>query len=137
ASVTDKEDAPLEEAVSLLLREKLTGRAAPAEAGPVLDLWREWIEQKAGPGLARLGENLEDQQAFARTVRDMLASMDMAEELSQEEQSGEQDQDNEQTPDSDEDEDGGEESQEGSDSAESDESDSSSEEGEQGEMDAA
>ncbi len=137
ASVTDKEDAPLEEAVSLLLREKLTGRTAPAEAGPVLDLWREWIEQKAGPELARLGENLEDQQAFARTVRDMLASMDMAEELSQEEQSDEQDQDDEQTPDSDENEDGGEESQEGSDSAESDESDSSSEEGEQGEMDAA
>ncbi|MEJ5086005.1 cobaltochelatase subunit CobT [Brucella pseudogrignonensis] len=137
SDVTDKEDAPLEEAISLLLREKLTGRKAPVEAGPVLDLWREWIEQKAGAELARLGENLEDQQAFARTVRDMLASMDMAEELSQEEQSDEQDEDNEQTPDSDENEEGGEESQEGSDSAESEESDSSSEEGEQGEMDAA
>lgn len=136
SAVTDKEDAPLEEAVSLLLREKLTGRKAPAEAGPVLDLWREWIEQKAGPELARLGENLEDQQAFARTVRDMLASMDMAEELTQEQQSDEQDEDNEQTPEQDENEEGGEENQEGSDSAESDESDNSSEEGEQGEMEA-
>jgi len=137
SAVTDKEDAPLEEAVSLLLREKLTGRAAPAEAGQVLELWRDWIEQKAGGDLARLGENLDDQQAFARTVRDMLASMDMAEELSQEEPSDDQEQNEEQTPDSDENEEGGDESQEGSDSAESEESDSSSEEGEQGEMDAA
>jgi cobaltochelatase CobT len=137
SAVTDKEDAPLEEAVSLLLREKLTGRAAPAEAGQVLELWRDWIEEKAGGDLARLGENLDDQQAFARTVRDMLASMDMAEELSQEEPSDDQEQNEEQTPDSDENEEGGDESQEGSDSAESEESDSSSEEGEQGEMDAA
>lgn len=137
SAVTAKEDAPLEEAVSLLLREKLTGRSAPAEAGQVLELWREWIEQKAAADIARLGDNLEDQQAFARTVRDMLASMDMAEELSQEEPSDEEEQNDEQTPDSDENEEGGDESQEGSDSAESEESDSSSDEGEQGEMDAA
>ncbi|ADZ67083.1 MULTISPECIES: cobaltochelatase subunit CobT [Brucella] len=137
SAVTTKEDAPLEEAVSLLLREKLTGRPAPAEAGQVLELWRDWIEQKASADIARLGENLEDQQAFARTVRDMLASMDMAEELSQEEPSDDEEQNDEQTPDSDENEEGGDENQEGSDSAESEESDSSSDEGEQGEMDAA
>ncbi|WP_273791874.1 cobaltochelatase subunit CobT [Brucella anthropi] len=137
SAVTTKEDAPLEEAVSLLLREKLTGQPAPAEAGQVLELWRDWIEQKAAADIARLGDNLEDQQAFARTVRDMLASMDMAEELSQEEPSDEEEQNDEQTPDSDENEEGGDESQEGSDSAESEESDSSSDEGEQGEMDAA
>ncbi|MEJ5020584.1 cobaltochelatase subunit CobT [Ochrobactrum vermis] len=137
SAVTAKEDAPLEEAVSLLLREKLTGRAAPAEAGQVLELWRDWIEQKAAADIARLGDNLDDQQAFARTVRDMLASMDMAEELSQEEPSDDEEQNDEQTPDSDENEEGGDESQEGSDSAESEESDSSSDEGEQGEMDAA
>src|SRR5690606_5702380 len=102
SGVTDREDAPLEEAVSLLLREKLTGRAAPQEAGQVLELWREWIEQKAGSELARLGDNLDDQQAFARVVRDMLASMDMAEELSPEEQSEDESQDEEQTPDQDE-----------------------------------
>ncbi len=103
----------------------------------MLELWRDWIEQKAAADIARLGDNLEDQQAFARTVRDMLASMDMAEELSQEEPSDEEEQNDEQTPDSDENEEGGDESQEGSDSAESEESDSSSDEGEQGEMDAA
>src|SRR5690606_20556896 len=64
SAVTAKEDAPLEEAVSLLLREKLPGRAAPAEAGQVLELWRDWIEQKAAADIARLGDNLEDQQAL-------------------------------------------------------------------------
>ena len=137
SAVTAKEDAPLEEAVSLLLREKLTGRAAPQEAGQVVELWRSWIEQKAGAELDRLSNNLDDQNAFARAVRDMLASMDMAEELSQDEQGEEEEQQTEQTPDSDENEEGGDDTQEGSDSAESDDSDSSSEEGEQGEMDAA
>ncbi|MFC4626481.1 cobaltochelatase subunit CobT [Daeguia caeni] len=136
-SVTSKEDAPLEEAVSLLLREKLTGRPAPAEAGQVLELWRDWIEEKAGADLERLGENLDDQQAFARTVREMLAHMDMAEELSQEEQGDDQEQNEEQTPESDENEEGGEDMQQGSESAESDEADSASEEGERGEMEAA
>ncbi|MEC6999311.1 hypothetical protein VXQ18_02370 [Brucella abortus] len=88
--------------MSLLLREKLTGRPAPAEAGQVLELWRDWIEQKASADIARLGENLEDQQAFARTVRDILASMDMAEELSQEEPSDDEEQNDERTPSSDE-----------------------------------
>lgn len=137
ATVTEREDAPLEEAVSLLLREKLTGRKAPAEAGRVLDLWRDWIEQKAGTELARLNENLQDQQAFARIVRDMLAAMDMAEEFSSDEQDEDEQQNEEQSPDQDENEEGGDESQEGSDSAQSDESDESSDEGEQGEMEAS
>lgn len=137
SAITDKAEAPLEEAVSLLIREKLTGRAAPAEAGGVLELWREWIESKAGPALERLGGNLDNQDAFARTVRDMLASMDMAEELSQDPDADDQAEDSEDAPDPEENEDGGSEEQEGSDSADSEDTENSSDEGEQGEMEAA
>src|SRR5690606_2098027 len=81
ADVADQADAPLEEAVALMVREKLTGRPAPASGARVVDLWRKWIEDKAAGDLDGLSDKLDDQQAFARVVRDMLASMEMAEEL--------------------------------------------------------
>src|SRR5690606_15876500 len=82
--VTDRADAPLEEALALLVREKLTGRPAPKSAERLVELWRPWVEEKAGADLDGLPAKLGDQQAFARVVRDMLASMDMAEELGDE-----------------------------------------------------
>src|SRR5690606_15683699 len=81
ADVQEQSEAPLEEALALVVRERLTGRPAPNSAGRVVDLWRKWIEDKAGGDLDGLSGKLEDQQAFARIVRDILASMEMAEEL--------------------------------------------------------
>ncbi|TIP31458.1 MAG: cobaltochelatase subunit CobT, partial [Mesorhizobium sp.] len=72
----DKADAPLEEAIALIVREKLTGRAIPKSAERLVDLWRPWVEEKAGGDLDGLSAKLEDQQAFARVVRDMLVSME-------------------------------------------------------------
>ena len=89
AEVRDREDAPIEEAVALLVREKLTGRAAPTSGERLVALWRGFIEEKAGAGMEGLAGKLDDQQSFARVVRDMLASMGMAEELGDEDQSEE------------------------------------------------
>ncbi|MEO5755960.1 MAG: cobaltochelatase subunit CobT [Mesorhizobium sp.] len=79
--VKDKADAPIEEALALMVREKLTGRPIPKSGERLVDLWRPWVEEKAGADLDGLSAKLEDQQAFARVVREMLASMEMAEEL--------------------------------------------------------
>lgn len=79
--VKDKADAPLEEALALIVREKLTGRPIPKSGERLVELWRPWVEEKAKADLDGLSEKLEDQQAFARVVREMLASMEMAEEL--------------------------------------------------------
>ncbi|PZO01809.1 MAG: cobaltochelatase subunit CobT [Hyphomicrobiales bacterium] len=91
--ITDRADAPLEDALALMVRERLTGLKPPKAAEKLVDLWREQIEAKAGADLDRLGKAVEDQRAFARTVRDMLASLDMAEQTSQGEDS-EEDEDN-------------------------------------------
>src|SRR5690606_280083 len=80
ADVRDRTDAPIEEALALMVREKLTGRATPKSGERVVDLWRDWVEEKAGADLDHLAGNVEDQQAFARVVREMLASMEMAED---------------------------------------------------------
>jgi cobaltochelatase CobT len=79
--VKDKADAPIEEALALMVREKLTGRPIPRSGERLVELWRPWVEEKAKADLDGLSARLGDQQAFARVVRDMLASMEMAEEL--------------------------------------------------------
>ncbi|PDT13586.1 cobaltochelatase subunit CobT [Rhizobium sp. J15] len=75
-----QEDAPIGEAVAMMVREKLTGQRPPASAGQVLDLWRGFIEDKAGYELDNLSSAINDQQAFAKVIRNMLSAMEMAEE---------------------------------------------------------
>ena len=75
-----QEDAPVGEAVAMMVREKLTGQRPPASAGKVLDLWRDFIEDKAGSELDDLSSAINDQQAFAKVIRNMLSAMEMAED---------------------------------------------------------
>jgi cobaltochelatase CobT len=137
--VTAREQAPLHEALALLVREKLTGQEAPESAGPVLDLWRSWMEEKAGADMENLGDVLEDQQKFARLVRDMLAHMDVAEEFGedtdqsdQQEESADDDQ-----PRSDEENDQNSDEEAGSEAAPAEENESSDDQMDDGEMDGA
>src|SRR5262245_7147712 len=46
--ITDRADAPIEEALSLMVRERLTGLAPPPAAKRLVDLWRPLIEDRAG-----------------------------------------------------------------------------------------
>ena len=77
ADVTDRADAPIEDAVALMVRERLTGQAPPQAAQKIVDLWRPWIEDRAGADLDKLGATLEDQRAFGRSVHKLLASLEM------------------------------------------------------------
>ncbi len=83
----DRADVPLEEAVSLIVREKLTGAPPPKSAAEFVDLWREWIEDKAGDQIEALADSLDDQTAFATATRDLIAAMDMADELGEQDPS--------------------------------------------------
>lgn len=135
ADVTDKAEAPLEDAVALMVREKLTGRPVPPSARNLVDVWRDWVEEKAGPQLEKLGTALEDQNAFARAIRDMLVSMEMAEELARESDDDENDDEESGDNQTREQEDGGNEKEGGEDSAEPQESEGDSEGEEAAEVD--
>ncbi|WP_311031604.1 cobaltochelatase subunit CobT [Mesorhizobium koreense] len=135
AQVSEKAEAPIEEAVALVVREKLTGRPAPKSGRKMVELWRDWIEDKAGGDIEALADKLDDQQAFARVVRDMLASMEMAEELGDEDQSEAEDDD--QQPEGEEQGEEGEEDDSGADQSEAQDSEASAEEQEQGETEAS
>ncbi len=137
ADVRDRTDAPIEEALALLVREKLTGRPAPKSGERVVNLWRDWVEEKAGADLDHLAGNVDDQQAFARVVREMLASMEMAEDFGDEEQSEDSEDSEEPQPQGEEQSDDGGEDDSGADQSQSEEQDASSEEEQAGEMEAA
>jgi len=72
-----RDDAPLDEAVSLILREKLTGLTPPVSAKGFVDLWRPFVESKGEDELAALAHTLEDQREFAKHARKLLSSLDM------------------------------------------------------------
>ncbi|MEW6450240.1 MAG: cobaltochelatase subunit CobT [Pseudomonadota bacterium] len=100
--ITDRADAPIEEAVALMVRERLTGEAPPPAAKKLVDLWRPFIEDRAGKGLDKLGKVLEDQRKFGDAVHDLLESLDMGEDRSssdEEEEGEEGDQDKKQDQD--------------------------------------
>jgi cobaltochelatase CobT len=90
--VTDRADAPIEEAVAMMVRERLTGQAPPAAAKKLVELWRPFIEDRAGRGLDKLERLLEDQRKFGDAIHDLLESLDMGEDRSSsdEEEEGEE-----------------------------------------------
>jgi cobaltochelatase CobT len=78
--ITDRADAPVEDAVALMVRERLTGLKPPPAAAKIVDLWRDFVEDRAGRDLDRLLKNIEHQRDFARSVRELLSSLDMADD---------------------------------------------------------
>src|SRR5207253_9985578 len=93
--VTDRADAPIEEAVALMVRERLTGQATPAAAKKIVELWRPLIEDRAGRDLDRLERLIENQARFGDVIHDLLDALDMGEDRStsdeEEGEEGEQD----------------------------------------------
>lgn len=93
-------EVPIQGAVALLLREKLTGQAPPAEALKGLEFLREWIDEKAAADFDGLALCLDDQQAFQDKVLSMLEHLELVQadvppetpDEDEDQQDGEQDQ---------------------------------------------
>ncbi|RCL02270.1 MAG: cobaltochelatase CobT [Candidatus Tokpelaia sp. JSC189] len=83
-AITKCDEAPLAEALALIVREKLTGRLIPKEGKQLVDVWRRWIDEKAGENLKILQSKMNDQNAFARAIRVMLTSMSIIEAFEEE-----------------------------------------------------
>ncbi|RWP41829.1 MAG: cobaltochelatase subunit CobT [Mesorhizobium sp.] len=135
--VKDKADAPIEEALALMVREKLTGRTVPKSGERLVDLWRPWVEEKASADLDGLSAKLDDQQAFARVVREMLASMEMAEELGDDQETEDSEDDDENQPQGEEQSEEGGEDDSGSEQSQSDDTEASSDDEQSAETEAS
>jgi cobaltochelatase CobT len=73
------EEVPISTALALIVRERLTGQAVPANAVAGVDMLRGWIEEKAGSDLDALGLALDDQRAFAALSQTMLEHLNLTE----------------------------------------------------------
>jgi len=76
----DRKEAPLPDVLGLIVREKLTGKPPPDDALPAVELWRDFIEQRAGSDLDKLLPALRDQKAFAKATRSVLRDLDITDE---------------------------------------------------------
>jgi cobaltochelatase CobT len=101
--MTRKEQLPVAAALSLVVRERMSGERAPAAAQRVLGLWNDSLGPGAEAAIAELVRTQDDQLRFARAARKLLAALDLAEadadaepdeageEADEGEESGEQD----------------------------------------------
>src|SRR6266849_187047 len=78
--ITDRADAPLSDALAMLVRERLTGLAPPAAARKMVDLWRPLLEDKIGTRLDRLDRLAEDQARFGDAVHDLLSALELGDD---------------------------------------------------------
>jgi cobaltochelatase CobT len=93
--ITERSEAPIEDALALMVRERLTGLAPPPGARKLVELWRALIEDRAGRDLDRLESVVEDQRQFGDAVHDLLDALEMGDDRSRdsddEEEQGEED----------------------------------------------
>ncbi|MCA0451110.1 MAG: cobaltochelatase subunit CobT, partial [Proteobacteria bacterium] len=80
ARIADREQAPLVDAVAMLAREAFTGQKPPESAKRMVDLWRPWVESRAGGDLTDLAKALGDQATFAETARQLIQDLELGEE---------------------------------------------------------
>lgn len=138
SAAQERSNAPLEEAVAMVVRERLTGQKPPENANAIVSLWRDWIEQKAGDKLDELGSDIENQEAFAESIRDLLVAFDMGDELGDDPSDDDENEDSEDDT-NEEEQDGQRDNEEstGEDDGQPEEMDADSDEEQEGQMDAS
>ncbi len=71
------QEVPVQSALALLLRERLTGQPVPEAARAGVDMLRGWIAERADSDFAALESSLGDQQAFRKRALEMLAHLEL------------------------------------------------------------
>ncbi|HXF54681.1 MAG TPA: cobaltochelatase subunit CobT [Hyphomicrobiaceae bacterium] len=126
--IRERADAPLEDVLALIVRERLTGLRPPENARPMVEAWQSFIEERAGRTLSRMERLADDQESFGRLLRDVLRQLEIGDDLSE----GEPEEGEGEDSDSDENGDRTEESEEGGE-GEAESSEERYAEGEEGE----
>ncbi|MEO7223811.1 MAG: cobaltochelatase subunit CobT, partial [Devosia sp.] len=91
AEVSNKDDAPLAEALGLIIREKLAGVSIPPSGHALVDLWKKEIETKAGLSLTSMLTQYENQELFARAARHLLRDLNLVPEGDLDDMDGDED----------------------------------------------
>lgn len=82
--IESQNQAPLGEAVGMMIRERLMGIPLPESASPLVEQWREYIDEQIGEQFEEMENCLFDQQEFSRLAREMITSLGLADEWGEE-----------------------------------------------------
>lgn len=93
AHMMERIDAPLEDAIALIIRERLTGLAPPKSTHGMMKVWRHVIEGRCGSILSKLDGHAEQQEAFGRSLLELLRALDLADQADEGQQDDEGDPD--------------------------------------------
>lgn len=93
--VNVREDAPLAEAIGLMVRERLTGEKLPDGGEQLVGLWKDWVEDKIDTEFDTLCDCMDDQEAYAEALTKLLVDLELIDEDAEatEQQEGEQGED--------------------------------------------
>ena len=94
--IDNQSEAPLSEALGMLIRERLTGRKPPPGGDVVLDLWRSHLEHSLAADLDELDALLFDQEAFTELAHRMIADLGLSDEYGEDSAGGEAEEEGEQ-----------------------------------------
>ena len=75
--VNEREEVSMADMVGLLTREHIMGEDLPEAAEKALGYWRTWLESRIGADFSQLSKNLDDQEAFARALDQMLVHLNL------------------------------------------------------------
>jgi len=120
AETTGENHAAIADVAGLLVREALTGEKPPQNVAMTVDLWRPWIESRAGELIEGLKTNTHHQETYAEIARRLIGALetDLGEAMDPEDGDDEAEEDSASA------EDGSEEDQEQSPQGEGEEGDS-------------
>ena len=80
ARIEDREDAPLDEAIGLMARQRLLGCTVPEDGQHLIDLWRPWLDERVAADFDELETTLTDQAAYAKALNQLLVHLDLLDE---------------------------------------------------------
>ena len=72
----DEDHTAIADVAGLLVRETLTGEAPPAHVAMTVDLWRPWIENRAGDLISALRTNTDNQETYAEIARRLIGALE-------------------------------------------------------------
>ncbi len=101
--INEYQNIPVPEVIGLIVREALTGKSAPDNVKPLVDMWRNWVMERAGDDIDSLRDSVENQARFAdaltKFIGDLALSDVLGEEEEESESSGDSEEQQAETPD--------------------------------------
>ena len=78
--ISERDEAPMVEAVRMLARQRITGAIPPPSAAGMVELWRPWLEEKIATDFDDLATAVEEQGDFSKLARRLIAHLGLADE---------------------------------------------------------